>query len=178
MVLVHGYYFHTFYNHASPILFVFVSALRSSSPMHWRIISVGKPGHPWVKEALEMYWKRLRHHTRLEHVVIKEAPVSALENQIMHACSGSLCILLDERGRQLRSVELARWIEDQEVRGRRQVCFVVGGADGHSPALRAKAEECWALSSFTLQHDIALIVVAEQLYRAYSILRGTPYHRE
>lgn len=86
--------------------------------------------------------------------------------------------MLDERGRSLRSVEMAGWIQREEVSGRRRICLVIGGADGHSAGFREKAQVCWSLSDLTLQHDIALIVLVEQLYRAYSILRGEPYHRE
>lgn len=146
--------------------------------MHWRIISVGKPGHEWVKGALELYSKRLQHYTRLEHVIIKEGPRDRVEQQILTACEDSLCVVLDERGRQLRSVDMARWIENEEISGRKRICLVIGGADGHSPELRAKASVAWALSNLTLQHDIALIVLMEQVYRAYTIMRGEPYHRE
>lgn len=146
--------------------------------MHWRLITVGKPGHSWVKEAMGLYWKRLQHYARFEHLVIKEAARHQVEAQITAACEDSLCVLLDERGKQLRSTEMARWIEKEEVAGRKRICLVVGGADGHSPQLRASAAACWSLSTLTLQHDIALIVLLEQLYRAYTITRGEPYHRE
>jgi 23S rRNA (pseudouridine1915-N3)-methyltransferase len=101
--------------------------------MQWRIITVGKPGHPWVKDALGMYWKRLQHYARFEHVVIKEAPApTGGEPDYNRLCEGALCVLLDERGKQLRSLELAKWIENEEISGRKRVCLVIGGADGHS----------------------------------------------
>ncbi|MBE2285222.1 MAG: 23S rRNA (pseudouridine(1915)-N(3))-methyltransferase RlmH [Prosthecobacter sp.] len=146
--------------------------------MQWRIISVGKPGHDWVKGALVLYSKRLQHYARLEHVMIKEGPRDRVEQQISNACEDGLCVVLDERGRQLRSVDMARWIENEEITGRKRVCLVIGGADGHSPEFRAKAAVSWSLSNLTLQHDIALIVLMEQVYRAYTIMRGEPYHRE
>lgn len=146
--------------------------------MQWRIITVGKPGHPWVKEAVELYWKRLQHYSHFEHVVIKEGPIDRVEKQIEAACAGDLCILLDERGRQLRSLEMAKWIENEEVCGRKRICLVIGGADGHSPQFRAKARTSWSLSTLTMQHDIAWVMLMEQLYRAYTIIRGEPYHRE
>ncbi len=149
-----------------------------SLPMHWRLITVGKPGHPWVKEAMSLYWKRLQHYARFEHCMIKEAAQPQVEAQIAAACEGSLCVLLDGRGKQLRSIEMAKWIEKEEISGRKRICLVVGGAEGHSPQLRASAAACWSLSTLTLQHDIALVVLVEQLYRAYSITRGEPYHRE
>lgn len=146
--------------------------------MQWNIITVGKPGQPWIKEALDMYLKRLRHYARIEHVMIKEAPQERVEQQIRAVCGTDLRIVLDERGHQLRSVEMAKWIEREEISGRKRVCLVIGGADGHSPAFRADAQVCWSLSTLTMQHDIALIVLVEQIYRAYSIMRGEPYHRE
>jgi 23S rRNA (pseudouridine1915-N3)-methyltransferase len=146
--------------------------------MDWRIITVGKPGHAWVKTALELYWQRLKHHGRFEHIVIKECGQAQVEAQMTTASENSLRVVLDERGKQLRSVEMARWIEKQQISARKRVSVLIGGADGHSESFRASADVCWALSSLTLQHDIALVVLAEQLYRAHAILRGEPYHRE
>lgn len=146
--------------------------------MHWRIITVGKPGHPWVSEAVQMYWKRLNRHGKFEHVMVKEGPRPQVEAQITSLCADALRVVLDERGKQMRSLELARWIEKEEISARKRICLVIGGADGHSEDFRASAQARWSLSTLTLQHDIALVVLAEQLYRAYSILRGEPYHRE
>jgi 23S rRNA (pseudouridine1915-N3)-methyltransferase len=146
--------------------------------MQWRIITIGKPGHPWVKEAVGIYLKRLQHYARFEHVMIKDAPLPQVENQIAAACDGALCVLMDERGKQMRSLELAKWVEHEEICGRKRICIVIGGAEGHSEHFRAQAKTCWSLSTLTLQHDIALVVLVEQLYRAYSIMRGEPYHRE
>jgi 23S rRNA (pseudouridine1915-N3)-methyltransferase len=87
-------------------------------------------------------------------------------------------MILDERWQALRSVEMANWVEREEVAGRKRVCLVIGGAEAHSAAFRAQAQVCWSLSALTLQHDIALIVAMEQIYRAYTIIRGEPYHRE
>jgi len=146
--------------------------------MDWRIITVGKPGHTWVKAALELYWQRLKHHGRFEHIVIKEGGRAQVEAQMATASENSLRVVLDERGKQLRSVELAGWIEKQQISARKRVSVLIGGAEGHSESFRASADACWSLSTLTLQHDIALVVLAEQLYRAHAILRGEPYHRE
>ncbi len=146
--------------------------------MQWCLITVGKPASPWVKAAVEMYWKRLGRYSRFEHRVIKEAAREQVEGQIEAICADSLRVLLDERGTQMRSIELARWIGQEELSARKRICLVIGGADGHSQSFRQSAHTCWSLSSLTLQHDIALVVLVEQIYRAYSILRGEPYHRE
>jgi 23S rRNA (pseudouridine1915-N3)-methyltransferase len=146
--------------------------------MHWKIITVGKPVFPWAKAALAEYLGRLQRMTKVEHVVIKDGPIEQVENQMILASADSLRIVLDERGKQLRSVGLAAWINDQDLNARKRASLLIGGANGHTESLRRMADEQWTLSGFTLQHDIALIVMAEQLYRAYTILKNEPYHRE
>lgn len=146
--------------------------------MHWRIITVGKPALPWARLGFEDYMHRLKRAARVEHIVIKEGPREHVESQLLQASAESVRIVLDERGKAWRSLELAKWIEQKEVQGTRRASLIIGGADGHSESFRRQADECWTLSSFTLQHEIALVVLAEQLYRAYSILRKEPYHRE
>ena len=146
--------------------------------MHWKIITVGKLTFPWAKEALTDYLGRLQRMTRVEHVIIKDGPREEVEAQLLQASKDSLRIMLDERGKARRSLDLAGWIEQQDISGRKRASLIIGGANGHSEAFRKKADECWTLSSFTLQHEIALVVLAEQLYRAYTILKKEPYHRE
>jgi 23S rRNA (pseudouridine1915-N3)-methyltransferase len=146
--------------------------------MHWRIVTVGKPALPWARAGLEDYLYRLRRMARVEHVVVKEGPQDQVTAQLLQASQDSLRIVLDERGKARRSLELAQWIETQDLRGTKRASLIIGGADGHSDRVRDQADECWMLSSFTLQHEVALVVLAEQIYRAYTILRGEPYHRE
>lgn len=146
--------------------------------MQWRIITVGKPALPWARAGLEDYLGRLKRAARVEHMVIKEGPRDQVESQLLQASEDSLRIVLDERGKARRSLELAGWIQEHDVRGTKRASLIIGGADGHSERLRKAADECWTLSSLTLQHEIALVVLMEQIYRAYSILRKEPYHRE
>jgi 23S rRNA (pseudouridine1915-N3)-methyltransferase len=97
---------------------------------------------------------------------------------MLDATAGSLRVLLDERGKHQRSLELAGWIKARELEGCKHVSLLIGGANGHSAELREAVRERWTLSAMTLQHELALVVLLEQIYRAYSILRGEPYHRE
>jgi 23S rRNA (pseudouridine1915-N3)-methyltransferase len=127
---------------------------------------------------MEDYLSRLQRVTKFEHRVIKEGPQEAVEQAMMSASQGGMRIVLDERGKMRRSLELAQWVEDKQIRGVKRVSLMIGGANGHSERMRAAADECWSLSTFTLQHEIALVVLAEQIYRAHSILRKEPYHRE
>lgn len=89
---------------------------------------------------------------------------------------GVWAVSLDERGRQMTSVELARWLEKLRDRGTRQLAFVVGGAWGFDPTIVARCNESLRLSSMTLPHELARVVLLEQYYRAWTILRGLPYH--
>ena len=90
-----------------------------------------------------------------------------------------LRIVLDERGEQVTSRALAgrlsAWEQSGTVKG---VAVLIGGADGHTEELRSSADWLWSLSKLTLQHEMALLLVLEQLYRAYTIKAGTPYHRD
>lgn len=145
--------------------------------MKWQIISVGKPALPWAKLAVDEYTHRVRRMAQVEMITLKQGSPAQVTARAIQASEGSWRILLDEKGRQLTSVELARWIDKQEMQGRKSVALFIGGADGHTDELRRAADETWSLSAMTLQHELALVVLLEQLYRAFSIQRGEPYHR-
>jgi 23S rRNA (pseudouridine1915-N3)-methyltransferase len=87
-------------------------------------------------------------------------------------------VLLDDKGAALSSMEFAGWLQRRLVSGGRRMCFVVGGAYGFSPAVYARANEKLSLSRMTFSHQIVRAIFAEQLYRAFSILHGEPYHHE
>jgi 23S rRNA (pseudouridine1915-N3)-methyltransferase len=145
--------------------------------MRWQIISIGKPALPWAKIAVEDYLRRVQRMAQVEMVVLKQSGPSQVLAKAMEASQGSYRVVLDERGRQFGSADFAGWIDKQEMRGRKSVSLFIGGADGHPDELRRAADETWSLSTMTLQHELALVVLLEQLYRAFSIQRGEPYHR-
>ena len=146
--------------------------------MNWAIVSVGKPALVWAREAVADYTSRINKVTSVKLTTLKESGPQRNGTAMLAASEKSLRIVLDERGKSMRSMDFSQWIKSKELAGTKQVCLLIGGADGHSGELREAADECWSLSSFTLQHELALVVVLEQIYRAYSILRGSPYHRE
>ena len=111
-------------------------------------------------------------------MVIKEGAPEVVAAKMMAAAEGCLKVVLDEKGEAWRSLDLAKWMDQRQQEGVKRVALLIGGADGHTVGLRESADVCWSLSKLTLQHEMALIVVLEQLYRAGSILRGEPYHRE
>ena len=91
--------------------------------------------------------------------------------------SGEQVVLMDERGSQLTSQTLATRLSDWQADGR-DLCFVIGGPDGVADACRQRADIIWSLSKLTLPHGLARVLFAEQMYRAWSLQNGHPYHRE
>ncbi|TLD68484.1 23S rRNA (pseudouridine(1915)-N(3))-methyltransferase RlmH [Phragmitibacter flavus] len=145
--------------------------------MKWQVITVGKPALTWAKAGLEDYARRLTRMAQVEMVVLKEGTPAQVAQRALEASKGSWRVVLDERGRDLTSVELSGWVQKQENASLKRVSVLIGGADGHDESLRSEADECWRLSKMTLQHEMALVLFYEQLYRAYGMLRGDPYHR-
>lgn len=101
------------------------------------------------------------------------------EGQRLLAASSEagLRVVLDERGTQMTSRQLSDFLASERDSGTREIAFLIGGADGHADTVKAKAEKMMGLSRLTLPHGLARILLAEQLYRAMTILAGHPYHR-
>jgi len=146
--------------------------------VRWRIAMVGKPKLGFAAEGIEVYAKRIRRWAPVEMVSVRPSRPETESRELARLTEGWYRILLDERGEQLRSLELAGRLSKWEGRSRGKLALIVGGADGFSAHLRSRADWVWSLSPLTLQHEIALLVALEQVYRAYTITRGTPYHRE
>jgi 23S rRNA (pseudouridine1915-N3)-methyltransferase len=153
--------------------------------MRLRIVAVGKDRSGLYAPAVEEYARRLSRHARFELVEVPEARKHAgtarARDEEGEALLAKLdlrerVVLLDERGQEPTSEELARRLE-RWLAGGKDVAFVIGGSDGHGEAIRARADETLALSRMTLAHRLARLVLAEQLYRAFTIVRGEPYHK-
>jgi 23S rRNA (pseudouridine1915-N3)-methyltransferase len=132
----------------------------------------------WARGAVADYLRRLTRYSKATIEYLKEGGSVANSKRLLEASAGCRRVAMDERGK-LHSTERARqawgrWEGDASVKA---VAFLIGGADGHTDELRAMADEVWALSPLTLQHELALVVLLEQLYRIQTIKRGEPYHR-
>ena len=139
--------------------------------MRLRLFAVGKPGGPNHLEALTEYTRRLRPPYSLE--LLWPRTSAALREQ-----TDRTRILLDERGTELTSPELATWMERQRQKGSRQLDFCIGDAYGFTAEDRQASTLVLALSRLTLPHRLAQLVLVEQLYRSYTILTGHPYHHD
>lgn len=141
----------------------------------------------WVELACQDYLKRMPRELQTEIVEIKpdkrasgknaEVVQEAEAKRILEVAGKDYLIALDEHGQEIPSLQLASRLEDWRSHGR-DVSLIIGGADGLHPSLKAKADWLWSLSRLTLPHGMVRVVLAEQLYRAWTILQQHPYHRE
>ena len=151
------------------------------------ILAVGHKVPDWITNGFDEYAKRMRPELRIELKEIKPEQrsagrnaesVMAAEKQRIEAAlpKNARGVALDERGRDWTTMQLANALPGWQQDGR-DVAFVIGGADGLDPAVKARAELMLRVSSLTLPHGMVRVLLAEQLYRAWSITQNHPYHR-
>ena len=136
---------------------------------------IGKTKEPAIQSLTDEYLKRLSRYAETNGVQLKdESALLALANP--KSQSRPRLVLLDSRGKQLSSEELAEFIGDHQDRNPLPLLFAIGGADGFSDQTRRTATFTLSLGKMTLAHELARVVLLEQLYRAFTILKGHPYH--
>ena len=153
--------------------------------MRLRLLSVGKDRSGLYAPAVEEYAKRISRYVKFLVEEVPEARRAAgtprardeeAKSLLDRIDDGERVVLLDERGKETTSLEFARrvgaWLE-----GAKDVTLVIGGSDGHGEAIRTRSAESLCLSRLTLAHRLARLVLLEQVYRAFTILRGEPYHK-
>lgn len=146
--------------------------------MKWQILAIGKPSLRYARAGVEEYRKRLSRYTTLElRTDWKDAGQGKNSEILLAASEGAVRLALDERGEGWTTADLVHRVEDWQMNGVKRVAILIGGADGHTEELRQNADHVIALSGFTLQHELALVVLLEQIYRVHTVLRGEPYHR-
>lgn len=152
--------------------------------MKIRLLLVGRTDRGSVGDSVADYVKRIERLTAFEQVVVAEAGTGAPAYQQRVECErllaaikpGERVVVLDERGTHLTSPAFADRLGKWRDQGVKQVTFVIGGAYGLNDAMRDRADLVLALSAMTFPHQLVRALFAEQLYRAYTILNGTPYH--
>lgn len=152
------------------------------------LILVGKTTDSHVKALIDDYTERISHYMPFETIVIPELKnTKSLTEEQQKVREGELImkqiqtsdtvVLLDEHGKERRSIDFARWMEGLQQTARRLV-FVIGGPYGFSPTLYERANQKVSLSVMTFSHQLVRVVFTEQLYRACTIIKGEPYHHE
>ncbi|MGH7537750.1 MAG: 23S rRNA (pseudouridine(1915)-N(3))-methyltransferase RlmH [Gemmatimonadales bacterium] len=139
--------------------------------MQYRVVAVGRMKDAALRAACDDYLDRLRHYAQVEEREAKD------DARVLAAVpEGSRLVALSRTGEQWTSVQLAEWTARWE-RDARDVTFAIGGADTLPEAVLRQAERRWSFSDLTFPHELARVMLYEQLYRAYTIRRGEPYHR-
>jgi 23S rRNA (pseudouridine1915-N3)-methyltransferase len=151
-----------------------------------RILAIGTRMPEWVATAYDEYTRRLKSSLRVE---LDELPQSKNtgkdkarakadeEKRLLERAGDDYLVALDEHGKSLTTLDLAKWLSQRQQDGR-NLCFLIGGPDGLGPEILKKAHLRWSLSGLTFPHAMVRVILAEALYRAHSVLHNHPYHRE
>ena len=154
--------------------------------MKHQLLFLGKIKDRFIEDGVGEYASRLQHYTSFAIKVLKEKgrgrgkSMSAEEQgeMLLQAVpSGATIVVLDSRGQQFTSKAFAQKIDQWEMQGIKQVYYLIGGPDGHPPGVIAAADLLVSLSKMTFTHDMARLLLVEQLYRAYTIKAGEQYHK-
>jgi 23S rRNA (pseudouridine1915-N3)-methyltransferase len=143
--------------------------------MKIKLAWIGKTKNPAIETLTGEYLKRLSQYAEVDASTLKD------EAALLKLCAGDrrpkcALVLLDGRGKQLSSEEFAKWLGDYQDRSSSPLCFAIGPADGFSERARQAAVFTLSLGRMTIAHELARVVLLEQLYRAFTILKGHPYH--
>lgn len=154
--------------------------------MRLELVFPGKTREGYLRSGIDDFSKRLGHYVKVECKVIKDRagagdPVRAMQKEgekLLESCAKlSFLVALDPTGRQVSSEKLAQLVENWETQGRQVISFIIGGADGLSKAVLDQVDLVLSLSKMTFTHEMARLLLLEQLYRAYNIKAGTKYHK-
>jgi 23S rRNA (pseudouridine1915-N3)-methyltransferase len=151
--------------------------------------SVGKAHEPYVKDGVEMFTKRISHYYPVEWNIIAMPKNTAMlsemdlkkkegETILNFLQKDDYLVLLDERGKQLKSEELAKFIEQRANESVKKMVFLIGGAFGVSDEVMKRANYKWSLSNLVFPHQLVRLILAEQVYRACTIIKSEKYHHQ
>jgi 23S rRNA (pseudouridine1915-N3)-methyltransferase len=144
-----------------------------------KIAWIGKTKDPAIASLTEEYLKRISRYAQVDKLTLRdEAALLEMSGRSAGSTSGakSTLVLMDSRGREFTSEQFAKFLGDYQDRNPLPLMFAVGGADGFTDAARTAAQHTISLGKMTLAHELARVVLLEQVYRAFTILKGHPYH--
>jgi len=152
-----------------------------------RVISIGKTNIPYIKEGLNNYVSRLKHYTKLSWEELPDVKKIDRNNQSLliekegEAFLGAIdsresVYLLDDGGKTMDSLQFADWINQHQIYDQSNLVLIIGGAYGFSKSLIERSKGKVSLSKLTFNHQMVRLIMAEQIYRAFTIIKGEPYH--
>lgn len=157
--------------------------------MEINIITVGKIASNWIKEGVILFETRISRYINFSVTEIpdirnaKSLPIETIKDEEGKAIlskinPGDFVALLDEKGNDVTSRKFSEWLQNQMNASRKRLVFIIGGPFGFSQLVYSRANYMMALSKMTLTHEMARLLLTEQIYRAFTILRGEPYHHD
>jgi 23S rRNA (pseudouridine1915-N3)-methyltransferase len=155
--------------------------------MKIQLWSIGKPHENFVKEGIDMFTKRISNYFTVEwNIIPMPKNAGIMEPQILKIKEGEAIlaglqkddylVLLDEKGKHLKSEAFSKFIEQRSVESTKHLVFLIGGAYGVSDEVKKRANYTWSLSELVFPHQLVRLILVEQIYRACSIIRNEKYH--
>lgn len=154
--------------------------------MQVELLCVGKVKEKYLRQGIEEYTKRITPYCRIEIVEVEDEPdeedpkvVLEKERQRLEKKikASSVLVPLAVEGKQMSSEEFAAWLAERQVSGQSKVTFIIGGSHGLSPAIIQRGRLVLSLGPMTFPHQLTRLILLEQIYRAFKIIRGEPYHK-
>ncbi|HYL45861.1 MAG TPA: 23S rRNA (pseudouridine(1915)-N(3))-methyltransferase RlmH [Candidatus Limnocylindrales bacterium] len=141
--------------------------------MKIRLILLGNTRRAEIRALLDDYLRRIQHSAEIKTLELRDGSASSMRK--LRIEPGGVIVLLDAAGKQFTSQQFAKWLGDLRDRGTRELVFLCGDAEGFPTEIRSAASQKISLSTLTMPHEFARVVLAEQIYRAFAILAGHPY---
>ena len=152
--------------------------------MKINVIAIGKIKEKYLVDAIAEYSKRMSRYADFKVIELPDAPQGksaeeqrAIESEALLSKAKGFVVALDFRGKELSSEDFARFIETKCTEGQSEFSFLIGGSHGHTDALRAQADFVMSFGKATFPHQLFRVMLCEQIYRAMTIIAGTPYHK-
>jgi 23S rRNA (pseudouridine1915-N3)-methyltransferase len=151
------------------------------------LLDIGKTNEKYLETGIDIFLQRLKHYVNFEHISLKDVKVNSdvkllkiAEGKqfLSYVTSDDILILLDEKGQEYTSIQFSKQIEKYQNQSTKRLLFVIGGAFGFSDEMYERANAKMSLSKLTFSHQMIRLFFVEQLYRAYTIIRGEKYHNE
>ncbi|MBQ3240063.1 MAG: 23S rRNA (pseudouridine(1915)-N(3))-methyltransferase RlmH [Akkermansia sp.] len=146
--------------------------------MDFRIVAAAKPSIAYARDGVKFFEDRLKPLGKVELRYVKAGDSEAVSARLLQASEGCLRIAMDERGENWTTREFEKYVRNWQLHSVKHVAFLIGAADGHTKTLRDTCDYVLCLGRHTMQHELALVVLLEQLYRIHTLLAGAPYHRD
>lgn len=142
------------------------------------VLAADKPSLEYAARGVELYRQRIQGFGKVELRYVRGGSSMEVSERLLRASEKSYRVAVDERGKNMSTRELAGVWQGWQLRSLRRVAFMIGAADGHSEELRAASDLVISFGRHTMQHELALVVLMEQIYRVHTLLAGLPYHRD